>query len=186
MKDEPIKICSSCGAEYSLMAQVCADCGGKLVSPQEYETRFVPLTEEEELVLVREGSAAYLKELSAHMTKRGVRASIVLLGGKPGTCPSAVSYGLYVETADADAAKEIARAHWIKGAPDHAATFEYAEQELQGTCPACSTALPERAIECPKCGLVVGFDEEAATCPDCDAAVGDDVDKCPNCGAEFE
>lgn len=84
MKEEPIKICSSCGAEYSLMAQTCADCGGTLVSPEEYETRYVPLTEEEELVLIREGSAGYLRELSAHMMKRGVRASILLHGANRG------------------------------------------------------------------------------------------------------
>jgi predicted amidophosphoribosyltransferase len=187
MNEEPVKVCSTCGAEYSLRAESCADCGGKLVSPEDYEERFEPLANEEEVVLIREGAPRYLKELAQHMTKNGIRASIAFHGGQPGSCPSGgVRFGLYVPKADHDAAKEIDRVQWLQGAPDHATSFEYKEQELQGTCPACETALPKGATECPECGLAVGFDEDAATCPDCDAPVGDDVDKCPNCGAEFE
>lgn len=77
-------------------------------------------------------------------------------------------------------------AHWLRGAPEHAATFKYEEQELKGTCPACSSTIPENAAECPECGLVVNPEADVATCPDCDAVVGDEVSRCPNCGAEFE
>ena len=186
MNEEQIKMCSKCGAEYSLQAVSCADCGGDLVSPQEYETRFVPLSEDEDHVLVKEGSAGYLKELAGRMIRDGIRSNIRYHGGVPGSCPSGVSYGLYVATADEEAAREFIRAHWIQGAPDHATSLKYEEQELQGECPACSSKQPEKAAECPKCGLAVGFDDDAAVCPDCDTPVGDDVDKCPNCGAEFE
>jgi len=91
-----------------------------------------------------------------------------------------------VKTADENAAKEIDRAHWLQGAPDHASTFKYEEQELQGVCPACSTSVPEGSAECPECGLVVNPDAEAAVCPECDAEVGSEVKQCPNCGVEFE
>jgi predicted amidophosphoribosyltransferase len=47
MIEEPVKICSSCGAEYSLEAVTCADCGGSLVFPHEYEKRSVPLKEDD-------------------------------------------------------------------------------------------------------------------------------------------
>jgi predicted amidophosphoribosyltransferase len=186
MKEEPIKICSKCGAEYSLRAESCADCGGALVSPEDYEERFEPLTDEEEVVLVREGAPRYLKELAGHMIQQGIRVSLAYHGGGPGACPSGVQFGLYVPKDDLQSAKEIDRMHWLQGAPEHATSFEYKEQELQGTCPACSTTLPKSAAECPECGLAVGFDDDVATCPDCDAPVGDEVDKCPNCGAEFE
>jgi ribosomal protein L40E len=185
MNQEPVKICSNCGAEYSLRADICADCGGKLVLPQDYQKRFVPLAEEEQ-ILIREGSIGYLKELEAHLKQTGIRAAIRFHGGTPGACPSRTRYGLYVTTADEAAAKELDRAHWLRGAPDQASSFEYSEQELQGICPACSHAIREGSAECPECGLVVGADEDVATCPDCDAEVGDEVKKCPNCGVEFE
>jgi predicted amidophosphoribosyltransferase len=186
MNQEPIKICSKCGAEYSLMAEICADCGGDLVSPQDYEARSIPLTEDDEQVFIREGAIDYLKKLGNHLRQNGIRATILLHGGTPGSCPSGVRFGLYVAAGDEESAKEIDRAYWLAGAPDHASSFRYTEQELSGTCPACSCAIPEGAATCPECGLVVKAEEELATCPDCDAEVGDDVDKFPNCGAEFE
>jgi predicted amidophosphoribosyltransferase len=80
----------------------------------------------------------------------------------------------------------VDRAHWLRGAPEEAASFKYEEQELAGVCPACATKIPENTSECPECGLVVNPEADMATCPDCDAAVGDEVSRCPNCGAEFE
>ncbi len=89
-------------------------------------------------------------------------------------------------TEDETAAKEIDRIHWLRGAPEHASSFRYEEQELRGICPACSSTVPEGVAECPECGLVVNADAEVATCPECDAEVGNEVKQCPNCGVEFE
>jgi len=187
MNEEPIKICSKCGAEYSPQALMCADCGGKLVWPNEYEKRFVPMEAEEAKALVREGSMRYVKELGRHLEKDGIRSEIRSHGVVPGACPTPnTRWGLYVPVADEAAAKEIDRKYWLHGAPEHAASFKYEEQELQGVCPACSHTLPEKAVECPECGLVVSADGEISTCPACNAEVGDEVDKCPKCGAEFE
>jgi ribosomal protein L40E len=85
MNEEPIKICSSCGAEYSLEAVTCADCGGNLVFPQEYERRSVPLEEAEEAILIRQGSVDYLRELGELLQKNGIRAAIRFHGCPPGT-----------------------------------------------------------------------------------------------------
>jgi predicted amidophosphoribosyltransferase len=191
MSQEPIKICSSCGAEYSVEAQICADCGGKLVFPQDYEKRFEALTEEDEHVLIREASFGYLKELMEQMTKKGIRANVRFHAQVPGGCSSKscstrAVFGLYVAKPDEVAAKDIDRAHWLRGAPEEASSFEYTEQELKGICPACSTPVPEGSAECPECGLVVRAVEDAAECPDCGAEVADDATKCPHCGAEFE
>lgn len=89
-------------------------------------------------------------------------------------------------TEDETAAREIDRRHWLRGAPEEAASFSYDEQELRGKCPACGAAIPEGAGECPACGLVVNADDDAALCPECDAEVGDEVTRCPHCGTEFE
>lgn len=191
MNEEPTKICSACGAEYSREAQVCADCGGKLIFPRDYDKRFEVLPEEEERVLVREAPFGYLKELVEHMTKKGIPADIRFHAQVPETCsarrcaPRPI-FGLYVTKTDETAAKEIDRAHWLQGAPEHASSFEYTEQELQGVCPACSSPIPEKSVECPECGLVVGSTEEAAVCPDCGSEVEDEAKRCPKCGAEFE
>jgi ribosomal protein L40E len=191
MNEPPIKICSKCGEEYDIDAQVCAECGGTLVFPQDFEKRYEPPASEEEVVLIREGTFGYLKELVEHLTKNGIRSGIRLHGQAPGSCPSTRCipqgvFGLYVAKTDEAAAREIDRAHWLQGAPEQATSFEYTESERKGICPACSARLPEKAIECPECGLVVGSAEEGAVCPDCGAEVADDASVCPKCGAEFE
>jgi hypothetical protein len=91
-----------------------------------------------------------------------------------------------VTTEDETAAKEIDRVHWLRDAPEHASSYEYTGQELQGVCPACDTAVPEGTAECPECGLVVNPEAEVVLCPECDTEVGHEVNKCPNCGVEFE
>jgi ribosomal protein L40E len=85
MDQEPIKICSNCGAEYSIEAVACADCGGTLVFPAEYEKRSVPLEEEEAEVLIRQGPVGYLRELGELLQKNGIRTDIRFHGCAPGT-----------------------------------------------------------------------------------------------------
>jgi predicted amidophosphoribosyltransferase len=191
MNEQRIKICASCGAEYAPDAQVCADCGGKLLFPEEYEKLFQPLTETDELVLIRQAPIGYINELMEHMRKAGIRAGIALHAQPPGTCsPRSCAprtlFGLYVTKPDEAAAKEVDRLHWLQGAPEEGSSFRYTEQELQGVCPACGSAVPKGSMECPECGLAVGSIEDVATCPECDAEVGDEVKKCPHCGTEFE
>ena len=85
MKEEPIKICLSCGAEYSLGAETCADCGGKLVFPREYEQCSVPLAESEAEILIREGQLDYLRRLDELLKENGIRSAIQFHGCSPGT-----------------------------------------------------------------------------------------------------
>lgn len=89
-------------------------------------------------------------------------------------------------TDDETAAREIDRSHWLRGAPEHASSYKFEAQELQGVCPACLSSVPDGAAECPECGLVVNPEAEVAVCPKCDAEVGDEAKRCPNCGVEFE
>jgi hypothetical protein len=85
MNEEQMKICSQCGAEYALEAMVCADCGGALVFPGQYKERSIPVAEEEEAVLIRQGTADYLRELDALLKRSGIRTAIQFHGCEPGT-----------------------------------------------------------------------------------------------------
>ena len=85
MDEQPIKICSVCGAEYSPEALACADCGGALVFPREYEQRTVPLEQAEEHVLIRQGQVGYLRELAQLLNNNGIRTDIRFHGCEPGT-----------------------------------------------------------------------------------------------------
>jgi predicted amidophosphoribosyltransferase len=85
MNQEPIKICVNCGEEYSPEALACAECGGRLVFPQEYEKRSAPLEDEEARVLVRQGTVSYLRELAELLKKNGIRTDIQFHGCEPGT-----------------------------------------------------------------------------------------------------
>ncbi|MBP2681351.1 MAG: hypothetical protein H6Q78_1214 [Candidatus Krumholzibacteriota bacterium] len=149
MNELPIKICSKCGGEHDIDAQVGADCGGTLVFPQDYEKRYEAPAQEEEVVLVREASFGYLKELLGHLTRKGIWAGIRFHGQVPGSCSSRkcasqAIFGLYAAKTDEAAAKEVDRTHWLQGAPEKASSFTYTESELQGVCPVCSSRLPEK------------------------------------------
>jgi predicted amidophosphoribosyltransferase len=181
---EPVKTCPKCGGEYAPHGLVCADCGGALVVKREVTEPSQPTGKEEESVLLREGRLDYLKDLSRLLSKERI-GSLVVPRSDPKACAGATVYGLLVSPGNVDAAREIDRALWLKGAPEHASSYRYTEQELGGTCPACGTALPEQSPECPECGLAVGS-VESAECPACDTDVPADAEKCPNCGAEFE
>ena len=85
MDEEPIKICSDCGAKYALHAVTCADCGGSLVFPKDYEKRSVPPEDHEEVVLIRQGPLNYLKELGSLLNKKGIWSDILFHGCEPGT-----------------------------------------------------------------------------------------------------
>lgn len=86
---------------------------------------------------------------------------------------------------DESEAREIDRHHWLRGAPEHAADFQY-DPQAAGVCPACSAPVAADTAECPECGLLVNPEAEKAVCPECETEVGFEVNQCPNCGAEFE
>lgn len=85
MDEEPIKICTKCGEEYSLEAMICAECGGALVFPKTHEERSAPLEEEEAKILIRQGSVNIIRELGELLEKNGIRSYIRFHGCEPGT-----------------------------------------------------------------------------------------------------
>lgn len=85
MIGEPIKVCSHCGAEYDASAQVCADCGEKLVFRTDEHGDIAPLEQEKAQALVREGGLGYLRELARELAAAGVRSAVVFHAPAPGT-----------------------------------------------------------------------------------------------------
>jgi hypothetical protein len=85
MSAEPIKFCTHCGAEYDASAQECADCGGKLAFRTDERGDIAPLSEEEALALVREGSVGYLREVARELAGQGIRSAIVFHAPGTGT-----------------------------------------------------------------------------------------------------
>lgn len=185
MPDEPTKTCPDCGGEYAPHGQVCAKCGKALVWVKEGKIPVPPPPEDEAGVCLREGRVGYIRELGEVLTTKRIGNSIRFHHAVPESGAAGSVYGIYVSPDDLDAAKEAERVHWLKGAPEHATTYRYEEQELAGSCPACGTALPEGAVECPECGLTVGV-ADVAECPACETEIPGDAEVCPNCGAEFE
>lgn len=82
---DPIKVCPYCGAEYDAGAQLCADCGGKLVFQTNDRGDIAPLAREEAQALVREDAVGYLRELARELAARGIRSAIVFHAPAPGT-----------------------------------------------------------------------------------------------------
>ena len=181
MTRDQTKTCPDCGGEYALHGEVCAECGKPLVLALGEPPR--PLREQDDGVCLREGKIDNLTELSRLLTEKHIRSSVRLQHANPES--GLARYGIYVLQDDLEAATEIDRVYWLRGAPEHASSYRYSEQELKGTCPACEAALPEGAAKCPDCGLVIGA-TETAECPACETDVPADAEKCPNCGAEFE
>lgn len=85
MTNEAIKVCTHCGAEYDASAQVCADCGARLVFRTDERGDIAPLDESQAQALVREGGVDYLRELARELAGQGIRSAIVFHAPGPGT-----------------------------------------------------------------------------------------------------
>lgn len=103
-------------------------------------------------------------------------------------CPSCgAEYQLWAETCadcgvplvrpwDLDAARE-------SPAPRVAAPVVAEPSEPDpGACPACGEALPEGAVECPGCGLMMA---QPDACPNCGVELEPHAANCRRCGFEF-
>jgi hypothetical protein len=85
MDQDCIKICPKCGEEYSQEAITCAECGAALVFPQQYDSPAEPPDQGEPVVLIRQGTASYLRELAELLHKKGIRTDVRFHGCEPGT-----------------------------------------------------------------------------------------------------
>lgn len=106
--DLDVKLCPSCGGEYQLWAETCADCGVPLVRPWD------------------------------------------------------------LDSAQASAAPRVSPASVVSDDPN--------------VCAACGERLPENALECPGCGLILSQPE---VCPNCGEELEAYVASCRRCGHQL-
>ncbi|HZF10275.1 MAG TPA: hypothetical protein VFE33_15910 [Thermoanaerobaculia bacterium] len=190
------KVCPRCGGEYRLDAESCADCGDRLVYPEEAAAeialRAAPGTEDAEdnfsftgplyglppsddLVCVCCSGERSIQALSGMLNEAGIAHRL-------DPAPYGESFHdwcLYVLPEDGDAAAAIEADGW-------GPSIEKVDPADPSVCPACGTPHPSGALECANCGLGLGlpadFYARDPDCPRCGAVVGRLVARCPNCG----
>jgi hypothetical protein len=156
-------VCPACRTEYMLVATRCADCDVDLVSSDalaaedEYREAFPPASE---LECVRVAPIAWIHALSEALQQQGVahrveRATAADAPGdqRPDVFGTADLFGLYVRSEHVSPAREVDTSIAAQVLPDEAPPLAEGEEEA---CPACGTALPADATECPDCGLEFG------------------------------
>jgi hypothetical protein len=152
----PPKYCPECGEEYVHNALHCADCGVELVLEPLAPEPDEDLPPVSQLVPVRSSDVRWLAGLAERLVQEGVPSRLDLAGEEAGGQARAEQARgtLYVRPQDAERAHELDAEFARVQIPDlpEGATAHWVESEA---CPACQTALPQEAGECPGCGLVI-------------------------------
>jgi hypothetical protein len=153
------RYCPNCHDEFRPDIVLCSDCGGELedrYDEQDAEERRDPdaappepeAPPEEYRPVFGCMESAALKEAAASLA--AARIPFRATGCSTG-------FQLLVREADQSAAATALQGReGVLGVPDDAEPSVGAEG---GACPACGTAVPAAALECPECGLVVGGEE---------------------------
>ncbi len=153
-----VKICPQCNSEYFAHIESCGECHVSLVFPGELETA---TSEEEhlldgsvEVVVLREGTGPWLKELRQVLREKKIAAHISLSPGcSPGGCNTECI--LVVAKSDTERADGIIHEHFKKTHPELASQEEGGEDQ----CPACGHSVTAEDRECPDCGLSLAFEQ---------------------------
>jgi len=161
-----MRVCPECGEEYLPTVIQCVHCRVALVAPGS-EPIAAPARElppAADLVCIRTASQGFAQELSEWLSEAGIthRLEAQTGGGQASQQPSSAAqrarfeelpYGVFVRAEDAEAAREVDRAHMRSQIPD---LPEEGVNETAGEgCPACGAAVAVDAAECPECGLAL-------------------------------
>ncbi len=173
MIDPELKYCPKCGDEYMVHIENCANCNVKLMTGQEkidqenaiqqrIDNRNGTLSTDDNLVVLRGGPLAAMKELEAIFSKFNIGTMLAAdeesCGG--GCCPS--TFRLLIREEDIQDALEI-----LEKDLDHKTNIDDHDTELgqsvfnpheaKTTCPACGHSFPPGSdLTCPDCGLCFG------------------------------
>jgi hypothetical protein len=163
MSEPHYKVCPVCRTEYLLVAARCADCDVDLVDAEalvaeDRERKAFPPASE--LECVRVAPIGWIQALSRALQEQGVphrvepaNAEDAPDGQRPEVFGDARLFGLYVESERVGTARDVDDTIAAHVLPEAAPPLAEGEEEA---CPACGTALPASATECPDCGLVFG------------------------------
>jgi hypothetical protein len=160
-----VRICRDCGEEYRPEIAVCADCGGELEdvtdfgahesSPRAPESERIPppdLSGHRSVFQTREPRE--LVPAAEALREAGLAFRMVETRVQGEERRSTLS--LYVREEDAPSAlRLLAPLHGPEAAAyaERSSALETGEGDAR--CPACETALPPGAPECPECGLAL-------------------------------
>jgi len=183
--EELVKICPACGAEYLPHIEKCADCGTTLVLPGGQPA--APSAPEpgpgqvqaENLVCIRVADLDWARRLGARLERAGIDHLLEAQETEGARCcHGAGRFRVMVRRDDARAASAVdaeqlqADVPEMAGAPSSAGDAD--------CCPACGDPVPDRAAECPACGLVLAF--EVPACGGCGEPLPPGAKTCPGCG----
>lgn len=158
------KVCPTCGEEYTLVMERCADCDVALVSPDQLPSEqdadpaeFPPASE---LFYLRVAPLPWIQALSNGLEEAGVphRVEPGKLadppdGQRPETFGDVDLFALFVLPEDAPAASELDSQIAARVLPHEAEDLQEGEEDA---CPACGTRLSAEATTCADCGLGLG------------------------------
>jgi hypothetical protein len=158
------KMCPTCGEEYTLVMERCADCDVALVSPGEMPSEGDADPEEfppaSELLYLRVAPLPWIQALSNGLEEAGVPHRVEPSGlanppegQRPETFGDVDLFGLYVLPQDGPAARELDSQIVRRVLPDEAEDLQEGEEDQ---CPACGAELAAEATSCSDCGLSLG------------------------------
>lgn len=153
---KPNKICPDCKAEYFPHIEKCADCGTKLLLPEEYrnaleEKRRIAEKAVENMVVVREGDLDWIRELREVLIDAGIPCSVYTEANcKKGCCGDKCQ--LVVSADDLEKAQERIEEYFMEVNPELRRSNELIKE---GKCPACGSSVGADVRECPDCGLIL-------------------------------
>ena len=171
MQDDLVKLCPRCGSEYQLWVERCLDCGATLVHGREgqgFEAAMRPEglaaegppTIPPDAILLRNAPPDWIGRLSEDLDEAGI-----------GHWVSAPEWQkdprLFVLPSERTAVPVVS-------IPPELAD--------PGACPACGERLPDGAVECPGCGLMLS---QPDACPNCGVELEPFVASCRQCGYEL-
>jgi hypothetical protein len=168
--NEHVRVCRDCGEEYRPEIVRCADCGGEL------EDRYPghdpapasaqdPVPETELVgyrVLFMTARATDLVPMANRLREAAIEYR---LAEQPGSVKGAPQrYAILVRDGDGQAAlaavTDLVAPH-ENAADVHAVETRFDAEKGYLQCPACGSASPPGATECPECGLGLGGEEAA-------------------------
>lgn len=161
--------CPKCRAEFIDTVAVCANCEVDLVDTIPDDDIFVsPETmakalQGADLEAIIVGNHVALQEAQHNLAAQQI-ASVIAGEADDEIEPGMhARFFLMVRASELDAIRRHVQNQWAKGLKSEGLMLKQDDEApaTEGGCPACGTAIPDDAAECPECGLFLGNPDSA-------------------------